>query len=63
MTRAMKIFLAAGMKPIAAPTDFRAVWVPVQVTDFFPQTGALANTERAFYEYLGLLWGMLSGQI
>lgn len=63
MTRAMRMFIRSGTQPIAAPTDFRAVWVPFQITDFFPQAGALANTERAFYEYLGLFWGLLRGQI
>jgi uncharacterized SAM-binding protein YcdF (DUF218 family) len=53
MTRAMRMFVRAGTHPIAAPTDFRAVWSPFQVTDLFPQADALANTERAFYEYLG----------
>ena len=32
-------------------------------TDFFPQAGILVNTERAFYEYLGLFWGLIRGQI
>ncbi len=63
MPRAMKMFIRAGTQPIAAPTDFRAVWAPFQVTDFFPQAGALGNTESAFYEYLGLCWGLVRGQI
>jgi uncharacterized SAM-binding protein YcdF (DUF218 family) len=63
MPRAMKMFIRSGTQPIAAPTDFRAVWTPFQVTDVFPQAGALANTERAFYEYLGLFWGLIRGQI
>ena len=63
MTRAMRMFIRSGTQPIAAPTDFLAVWAPFQVTDFFPQAGALANTERAFYEYLGLFWGTIRRQI
>jgi len=63
MPRAMRMFIRSGTQPIAAPTDFRAVWAPLQVTDFFPQAGPLANTERAFYEYLGLVWGLIRGQI
>ena len=63
MPRAMRMFIRSGTQPIAAPTDFRAVWAPFQVTDFFPQAGALANTERAFYEYLGLCWGVVRGQV
>jgi uncharacterized SAM-binding protein YcdF (DUF218 family) len=63
MPRAMRMFMRSGTQPIAAPTDFRAVWAPFQVTDFFPQAATLANTERAFYEYLGLFWGLIRGQI
>jgi uncharacterized SAM-binding protein YcdF (DUF218 family) len=63
MPRAIRMFIRSGTQPIAAPTDFRAVWAPFQVTDFFPQAGTLANTERAFYEYLGLFWGLIRGQI
>jgi uncharacterized SAM-binding protein YcdF (DUF218 family) len=63
MPRAMRIFKRSGTQPIAAPTDFRAVWAPLQVTDFFPQAGVLANTEGAFYEYLGIVWGLVRGQI
>jgi uncharacterized SAM-binding protein YcdF (DUF218 family) len=63
MPRAMRMFVRSGTQPIAAPTDFRALWAPIQVTDFFPQAATLANTERAFYEYLGLFWGMIRGQI
>ena len=63
MMRAMKMFKRAGTQPIAAPTDFHAVSAPFQVTDFFPQAGILANTERAFNEYLGLCWGWVRGQV
>lgn len=62
MVRAMRMFKRAGTQPIAAPTDFHAVSAPFQVTDFFPQAGILANTERAFNEYLGLCWGWVRGQ-
>lgn len=62
MMRAIRMFIRLGTQPIAAPTDFHAVWAPFQVTDFFPQAGALANTESAFYEYLGLFWGLVRGQ-
>ena len=63
MPRAMRMFRRSGMHPIAAPTDFHAIWAPFQLTDLFPQAGALANTERAFYEYLGLFWGLIMGQV
>ncbi|OGP67226.1 MAG: hypothetical protein A2170_17915 [Deltaproteobacteria bacterium RBG_13_53_10] len=59
MTRAVRMFKRLGTHPIAAPTDFRTVDGSFQILDLFPQAGALANTERAFYEYLGLLWGWI----
>jgi uncharacterized SAM-binding protein YcdF (DUF218 family) len=63
MPRSMAMFKKVGTHPIAAPTDFLAVWEPLTVTDFFPRASALMNTERAFYEYLGLLWGWAKGYI
>ena len=63
MLRAMRMFRRSGTQPIAAPTDFRALWAPLQITDFFPQAGVLANTEGAFYEYLGIFWGLVRGQV
>lgn len=63
MPRAMRMFRRSGAHPIAAPTDFHALWVPLQITDFFPQAGVLVNTEGAFYEYLGILWGWVRGQV
>ena len=63
MFRSMSMFKKAGTQPIPAPADFRAVWEPLKVTDFFPQAGALSETERAFYEYLGLLWALVRGYL
>lgn len=63
MPRSVAMFKKAGTHPIAAPTDFQAVWEPLKVTDFYPQTAALMNTERAFYEYLGLVWGWVRGYL
>jgi uncharacterized SAM-binding protein YcdF (DUF218 family) len=63
MPRSMALFKKVGTKPLAAPTDFQAVWEPVSVTFLFPQANALFNTERAFYEYLGFLWGWVRGYL
>jgi len=63
MTRAMLMFKRLETKPIAAPTDFRAVWGLFHILDLFPQAATLADTERVFYEYLGLSWGLIRGQI
>jgi uncharacterized SAM-binding protein YcdF (DUF218 family) len=63
MPRSMAIFQKVGTRPIAAPTDFQATWGGIDLLTFFPQAGALYDTERAFYEYLGLLWGWLKGYL
>jgi len=54
MPRAIKIFHQNGLKPIPAPTDFK-----IEKTNPFysyPQAKWLVVTERAWHEYLGLLW-------
>jgi len=63
MPRSMAMFKKSGAQPIPAPADFRAVWEPLKVVDFFPQANALLDTERAFYEYLGLLWALVRGYL
>jgi len=63
MPRSMAFFKKTGTHPIAAPADFRAVWEPLRLTDFFPRADALRDTERAFYEYLGLLWAWVRGYL
>ena len=62
MPRAMRLFIRSGTKPIAAPTDFRALWTPFQVGALFPHAETLADTESAFHEYLGLCWSWLGGR-
>ncbi|MGA1824813.1 MAG: envelope biogenesis factor ElyC [bacterium] len=64
MPRSMALFRKRGMNPVPAPTNHK-----VRETsgfDFyflFPSTGALESSEGAFYEYLGLVWAKLRGQI
>ena len=61
MHRSMIIFRSEGMDPVPSPTDFRAPEKLYKPWDYFPSAGALANTERVFYERLGLAWAMLRG--
>ena len=63
MVRAMGMCQRLGSQPIAAPTDFRAVRARPHITILCPRAEALADTENAFYEYLGLLWGLLRGYV
>ncbi len=64
MPRSMALFQKLGMSPIPAPTDY---WVTkrhgIGPGVFFPNVGSLRKMERVFYEYLGLGWARLSGQI
>lgn len=57
MPRAMHLFESLGMKPIAAPTDFRKK----EFKSYYvaPDIGALLNSQVAMHEYLGLLWSKL----
>ena len=61
MPRSMAMFKKMGTRPIAAPADFQAVWGTQRGIDFFPKADALSDSERAFHEYLGLLWGWWRG--
>ncbi len=64
MPRAMGLFRKLGMKPIAAPTDYLAkTGGPFSVDNYYPGTGGLAKVERTVYEYLGMAWERLLGQI
>jgi uncharacterized SAM-binding protein YcdF (DUF218 family) len=64
MPRSMGLFKKLGMQPIPAPTDY---WVKerqgISPAMFFPSSNGLRKAERAFYEYLGLAWANLRGQI
>jgi len=65
MQRAMALFKKHGMEPIPAPTDYLVKDREGGLTPgvFFPGAGSLEKAERAIYEYLGLIWAWLRGQI
>jgi uncharacterized SAM-binding protein YcdF (DUF218 family) len=64
MPRAVGLFKKLGMKPIAAPTDYMAKkGGPFSPDQFYPGSGALSMAERTIYEYLGIAWEKLLGQI
>lgn len=65
MPRAMALFRKQGMDPIPAPAGRGAYnkkrhWSPGLL---FPTADALKKSERAVYEYLGILWAKLRGQM
>lgn len=67
MPRAMALFRSAGLDPIPAPTQHMAPEVPAEdwwsVRYLRPSATGLHMTERAVYEYLGLAWGWLKGDL
>jgi uncharacterized SAM-binding protein YcdF (DUF218 family) len=64
MPRSMALFEKRGMRPIPAPIGHRIKErqkiIPAM---FFPSADKIKKMERAFYEYLGLVWARLRGQI
>jgi uncharacterized SAM-binding protein YcdF (DUF218 family) len=64
MPRAMALLMKQGMNPIAAPTDYLAKQAgKPNLGDVFPGYYGLYEASRAVYEYLGLTWERLRGEI
>jgi len=64
MPRAMALFKKLGMNPIPAPTRHRVKSNQASSPgSFFPNAGDLHKSETAVYEYLGIAWTKLRGQI
>ncbi|PTN35619.1 ElyC/SanA/YdcF family protein [Desulfonatronum sp. SC1] len=62
MLRSVALAQAAGLAPIPAPTDFlvkQSLERERHPGDFFPSSTALRRSERAVYEYLGLVWAQV----
>jgi uncharacterized SAM-binding protein YcdF (DUF218 family) len=55
MPRAMGIFQNLGMKPLAAPGDFRFS-TQYGISDFLPSGNNLVLMESAIHEYVGLTY-------
>ncbi len=65
MKRAMCMFLKEGMKPLPIPTDHQVKISKYRkaIYEYFPRAENLYKMERAIYEYLGLIWAYIRGQI
>lgn len=64
MPRSMALFLHQGLSPIAAPVGHRVALNPeYKWWTIFPNAESLKIAQRAIYEYLGLGWAMIRGQI
>ena len=64
MPRSMALFKKRDMQPIPAPIDHsmkRRQRINPGV--FFPNSAKIRNAEEVFYEYLGLAWAKLRGQM
>ncbi len=60
MPRAMEVFQAHGLHPIAAPTDFIVKQhIITPAGDIFPSTGNLELSKRMIYEWIGTVWKMI----
>jgi uncharacterized SAM-binding protein YcdF (DUF218 family) len=61
MPRANALFHKAGIHTIPAPTEF----LVKKEEDLlqFPSAEGLMRSERAFHEYMGLIWGRLSNNL
>ena len=57
MPRAARLFRAAGIEVVPAPTNFTAMGRSALVpSDFLPQVSALQNSYYALHEWLGIAW-------
>jgi len=64
MVHSMALFQSKRMNPIPAPTGYRVKKIEkISPTMFLPKAEAIDKMERVVYEYLGIVWGMLKGQI
>lgn len=64
MPRSMALLKKQGMNPIPAPTRHLIKEEQILKSDLlYPSSSGLHKSERAFYEYLGLLWAKLRGQV
>lgn len=62
MPRSMAVFEAAGMRPLAAPTDHRLP-MSVEHANWNLSTFHLESSDLAIHERLGMWWYRLRGQI
>ena len=64
LPRSVGLFRKQGLDPIPAPSGLRSRHRRFfSRGTFYPGAGALKGAESAFYEYLGITWAKLRGQI
>jgi len=64
MWRAMRLFRTCPVEIIPVPVDYQSgpPSAPASIGDVLPQAGALAQSERALREYLGVLFYAAAGR-
>lgn len=60
MPRALLAFSKAGIRAIAAPTDYIAKRTPLGLSDFLPSGAGLMDCSFALHEYVGYLYYWLT---
>ncbi|MBD3314604.1 MAG: hypothetical protein GF344_02345 [Chitinivibrionales bacterium] len=64
MPRSVALFKKQGLDPIPAPVQFRTLADTIRIPGAtLPSSLQLRKSERAFYEWMGLLWAWLRGQV
>jgi uncharacterized SAM-binding protein YcdF (DUF218 family) len=64
MARSVALFESKGMKPMPAPIEHQVKKsLKISPIDFFPSAKGIDKMERVVYEYLGIAWARLKGQI
>jgi len=66
MPRAVALFRKVGLRPVPAPADYeikRSRETGITPETFQPHADNFKRTEKAAYEYLGLVWARLRGAI
>lgn len=66
MPRSMALFKKQGMRPIAAPTDYKTKprgKVGLRLFSLCPGARHILMIEMAMHEYLGMLWAKMRGRI
>jgi uncharacterized SAM-binding protein YcdF (DUF218 family) len=57
MPRAARLFRAAGIEVVPAPTNFTTTGrSPLGPSDFLPRVSAMQNSYYALHEWLGIVW-------
>jgi len=61
MPRAARLFRAAGLEVVPAPTNFKTDRdAPIEFPDLLPRISALQNAYYALHEWLGIMWMTLT---